>query len=134
MTLPEAFVRELAALCRRFIQASSLPLHLAHALVGRAGRVAHVLPLTRPFVTALYAAMSATTEAAAAGARETAPGTVACKRFRHGARMLLRVLHVAGRSPIPCSRDVRAVDPEPADPAQHRIEVDASPWGEEASW
>ena len=46
--LPRPFVLELVTLCRRFLVANYLPMSAADALVGRAGRVAHVLDHCRP--------------------------------------------------------------------------------------
>ena len=130
MTLPEAFVRDLVTLCRRFIAENRLPTADADILVGRAGRVAHVLPLTRPFVSSLYAALSAALEAASVRTLEAGPGRVACRRFRHGARMLVRILTFSdSTSPVPNCRDVHAVPPPAPAPEVRRIEVDASPWG-----
>ena len=130
ITLPKAFVDELIALCGEFLAKELLPLARADSLVGRAGRVAYVLPQTRPFVATLYAAMAATLAGKAVGSRESAPGHVACRRFRRGARMLRRILGFKDRSaPVPNSRDIFAVRPPPPDPDRRRIEVDASPWG-----
>ena len=130
MSLPESFVLELVALCKRFIAENRLLAAEADVLVGRAGRVAHVLPLTRPFVASLYAALAAALSAAAVRTREAGPGRVACRRFRHGARMLLRILTLADTTaPVPNSRDILASPPPDPDPRRRRIEVDASPWG-----
>ena len=82
MALPPAFVKEVLRLCEAFLSSKRLSIAQADSLVGKAGRVADVLPLTRPFVATLYAAMSAALAAAAAGAREAPPGMVACRRFR----------------------------------------------------
>ena len=129
MTLPDEFVHELCGLCRRFLNEAHLPVSVADALVGKAGRMAHVLPLARPFVARLYAAMSASLDAIAAGAREAPPGEVACCRFRAGAVSVLQVLGLSGKAPVPHSRDVFPADAAPSDPLVRRLEVDASPWG-----
>ena len=130
MSLPEPFIEGVMVLCRAFLSAGRLPLRKADSLVGKAGRVAYVLPHTRPFIHTLYAALAASLRAKAAGARETAPTDVACRRFRHGAGMLLRILSFKDRqAPIPHSRDVFARELPTPDPAKRRIEVDASPWG-----
>ena len=73
MTLPHQFVEELLELCRAFLTASHLALTKADALVGKAGCVAYVLPLTRPFVATLYAALAAPLRAWAVRAREAPP-------------------------------------------------------------
>ena len=130
MTLPAKFVDDLLGLCRAFLAASHLPLSQADALVGKAGRVAYVLPLTRPFVATLFAALAASLRARAVRAREAPPKDVACRRFQHGAQWLVRILGFADRrAPIPHSRDIAAAPPKTPDPGVRRIEVDASPWG-----
>ena len=131
MWLPAAFIEALATLCRAFAPGKGhQPLASAHALVGKGGRVAHVLPLTRPFVASLFAALSGATKAADAGAKEAPPGAVACRRFAYGARMLLRILGFEDRrAPVPHSRDILAVRPLTPPLTKRRIEIDASPWG-----
>ena len=58
------------------------------------------------------------------------PGMVACKRFRGGARWLIRILKFKDRrSPVPHSQDVRAPIALMSPAPPRRIEVDASPWG-----
>ena len=55
---------------------------------------------------------------------------VACRRFRHGVRHLLRILRFSDRAaPVPNSKDVLAAELAPADAKLHRLEIDASPWG-----
>ena len=66
MALPEPFVNGLLQLCRSFLASGRLPLSMADALVGKAGRVAYVLPHTRPFVHTLYVALAASVRARAA--------------------------------------------------------------------
>ena len=128
--LPRPFVLELVKLCQRFLTVNFLPLHSADALVGRAGRVAHVLDHVRPWVSSLYRALAESLRAIDARAREAPPSMVACRRFRHGARQLLRVLRFGDRfAPVPNSKDVIAAPLPPPDPRAHRLEIDASPWG-----
>ena len=130
MTLPPGFITEFLDLCRAFLSTKLLSVAQANALTGKAGRVADILPLTRPFVASLYAALSASLAAAAAGLREAPPGMVACKRFWGGAQWMLRILSYRDRrAPVPHSQDIFA--PSAFDDALPtlRIEVDASPWG-----
>ena len=131
MWLPEAFVSALVALCRRFASGKGhQPLTAANSLVGKAGRVAHVLIFTRPYVASLYAALQGSLDAKAARSREAPPKGVACKRFASGAQMLLRILGFADRAaPVPHCRIVRSLPPPPPDPEAYRFEIDASPWG-----
>ena len=104
MRLPQPFVEDLVGLCRKFLSENFLPLSAADALVGRAGRVAHVLDHARPWVSSLYRALAESLRAHASKAREAPPSSVACRRFRHGVRLLLRIL---------CFQDRRAPVPTP---------------------
>ena len=129
MTLPTAFVQDLLDLCHLMLSSKKVPRETAEALVGKAGRVAHVLPLARPFVAGLYAALSAARAAGRCNAREAPPGQVACRRFLGPLRLLEAILAFAPDAAVPLHRDVHAMHPQRPDPAQRRIEVDASPWG-----
>ena len=101
----------------------------AESFVGRAGRVAHVLPFARPFVASLYGALHGSETARTAGAREAPPGFVATRRFRSGAQMLLRILTNHELAPVPVCRYVLAVQPPVPTIQQRSFEVDACPWG-----
>ena len=58
------------------------------------------------------------------------PSMVACRRFRYGAKQLVRILRFKDRkAPVPNSRDILAAPLPPLDPKTHRLEIDASPWG-----
>ena len=130
MWLPRPFVKSLLQICRQFLIYNFLPLKLADALVGRAGRVAHVLCHTRPFVSSLYKALSESLRARGCKAREAPPAKVACRRYRHGARWLIRILGFKDRgAPVPNCRDVVARPLPPPDPQIRRMEIDASPTG-----
>ena len=130
MALPPKFVKELLTLCRAFLSEGHLPLAKADSLVGKAGRVAYVLPHVRPFISTLYAALAASLRAFTAGAKEAPPSSVACRRFRSGARWLIRILDFQdARAPVPAARDVSAGPPPQPDVKVRRIEFDASPWG-----
>ena len=60
MELPDAFVKDLLTDIEAFcVDGSSVTLAAANRLVGRAGRVAHVVPLARPFVSALWGCLAA---------------------------------------------------------------------------
>ena len=122
MSLPQVFVDGLIRLCLDFLAKGRLPISMADALVGKAGRVAYVLPHTRPFVHTLYAALAASMRAKAVKSREAPPREVACQRFRFGASMLLRILRFRDRkAPVPHSRDVLARPPPPgSDHPAHR--------------
>ena len=129
MTLPVPFLRDLAELVRQFTKSKgSVSLKLADQLVGRAGRLAHVIPTAKPYVGMLCAALTAA-KAAAANVREAPPGRVAVRRFRTAAYWLHALLRGEDSTIVPLETDVFA-SPSPP-PSQHRlaIEFDASPWG-----
>ena len=71
MELPPAFAQELVplTLCKGAVSHKAM-----ERIIGRCGRVAHVIPEARPFVGAFYAAMRASKQAAAEGRREAPPG------------------------------------------------------------
>eukprot|EP00971_Amphidinium_carterae_P195836 3886184-Amphidinium_carterae.1 len=62
---------------------------LARRAVGRASRVAQIVPEARPFSSALWAAL---TDAMAAGRREAPPNCVARARFHQAAQWFLALL------------------------------------------
>ena len=94
LSLPAAFVDALLVLVRSFTCATARTASLAdaHALCGRAGRVAQVVPESRPFITALYAALAASLHSHHAGLREAPPRRVAVRRFRFAAVWLEALL------------------------------------------
>ena len=133
MTLPQVFVEALLRDCQHCLSVKHVAIAHMRSLVGRAARVSHILPLTRPFTTALHAALSAASAADQTRAREAPPGRVACRRFAAALQMMVRILGDARRRPVPLTREVLSNPPErPPDaewPLLRRIEVDASPWG-----
>jgi len=100
-------------------------------ILGKAGRLAYIVPACRPFVTALWGALSGSTLANSAGRRrEAPPGRHAARRFAAAARWLRILL----KPPLPTdsllhletvvSRQRAAIDPTHA-----CIQCDASLWG-----
>ena len=99
-------------------------------LLGRAGRVAFIVPDARPFVSALWAAFAAATGAVAkSGRREAPPGRCAAKRFKHAARWLRALVapHQGGRLFPLESRYVLNMTRIQSD--RFQAQFDASPWG-----
>ena len=127
MTVPNKFHQEVLVLARLFADpsTSTAPLAKAHALCGKAGRLAQVVPEVRPFTSALFSALSACLMASAARAREAPPNKVATRRFRHAASWLVSLL--AGQ---PFALEHTLYLRRPLVPTSHRrVEFDASPWG-----
>ena len=68
MRLPRAFVEKVAAELRPLATGrGSTPLIELHAVVSRVGRIAHIIPESRPYSGALWAALSAAQQADSSG-------------------------------------------------------------------
>ena len=94
MTVPSKFNKEVLELACRFADpmVRLAPLSCAHALCGKAGRLAQVFPEVRPFTTLLFTALAASLAAAKAKSREAPPNRVAVGRFRQAAQWLVALL------------------------------------------
>jgi hypothetical protein len=101
---------------------------IAERLVGRVGRLAQIVPTTRPFAGALFAALTAS-KRASASSREAPPGMVAVKRFRAAATWFRTLLSNATFDKVLLKRDVWARTPAVSKDTPWTIEIDASPWG-----
>ena len=130
MTLPEKFLTDFLEVSLPFVRGTGhVSIAQAESYVGKAGRISHVLPHVRPFVTALYGALLGAKTAQLAKARDAPPGRAACRRFRAAALWMQALVTGGADSPLPLFRDVKAeADPEPCMQTR-RIEIDASPWG-----
>ena len=130
MELPAAYIEELLTLLEPFCKMHG---HVAAAeaekLVGKAGRVAHIIPTARPFVASLWGALSAARKAGIGGRREAPPGRLACRRFAVGAAWLRALLRGDEALDLPLRREVRAHRPQRAKMSEWVIQFDASPWG-----
>ena len=130
LTVPRAFVDALLTLVRRFAdrQRRVASLREAEELCGKGGRLAQVIPDARPFVAGLYAALTASKRALAAGAREAPPSKVATRRFRSSAAWLSTLLEGAQDAKFPLEHRLWSTSPS-FDPLVRRIEFDASTTG-----
>ena len=111
----------------------SLTIAEAEVLVGKAGRVAHVVPESRPFAGAFWAALAAGKAADSQGLREAPPRCIASKRFSSAARWMKALIQSedapAAEPVFPLVRWVHA-DRGPAPSASGWcIQTDASVWG-----
>ena len=104
-------------------------------ILGKCGRVAYVLPATRPFVAALWGALSGSRAAAASarnarGRPEAPPGRHANRRFASAARWLRTVLRppVPAEALVPLEQVITRTRPT-IDPKVACVQCDASPWG-----
>ena len=130
MTLPEKFLEDFLEVASPFVKGTGhVSISQAESFVGKAGRISHVLPHVRPFVTALYGALQGAKAALQTGARDAPPGRAACRRFCAAALWMRALVTGGADSPLPLYRDV-AAESEPIPCLKtRRIEVDASPWG-----
>jgi hypothetical protein len=129
MELPVAFVDELLKLLRPFCRMhGSAPKSDAEKVVGKAGRVAHVVPSSRPFAGALWAALTAAKRATASDIKEAPPGRVACRRFASAALWFRALLTGDDRSPL-ALRQVLTPTSEKPRFSGYSIETDASVHG-----
>ena len=107
------------------------PLRAARSLVGKAARVAHVLPLANPLAASLWAALGGAEKAMEARRREAPRNSVAVQRFFVAASWFQALLDSTGGDVLaPLVRPIYSQPDSlrlPASP--HRIEFDASPWG-----
>ena len=98
-------------------------------MVGRAGRVAHIVPAARPFTTGLYAALSAEKAAIRGGRSRTHGRLVAAKRFASAACWLRQLVRGEEDSVMPLRRLVRATGPLVARTSSWVVQFDASTTG-----
>ena len=130
MTLPAKFISELLSDIAPFCRGCGVvSLKLAEKVVGRLGRVAHVVPAARPFAGMMYAALSASKRAAGGRRREAPPMHLAARRFNAGARWMRALLEGGATSPLPLHTDIFSQGHPLADVKTWRVEFDASPWG-----
>ena len=123
----ESVRRALAPLACR---SGTVPLAEAHTAVGKAGRVAQVVPEAAPFAGSLWAALADSQRAAVQGKRDALPGRVACVRFAAAAAWFLALLDGAV---LPLQRRLYAYSADEVHPAGDELCFDASPWGYSAA-
>ena len=130
MTLPKEFVDELLENLKPFCEGCGhVALKLAEQVVGRCGRVAHVVPEARPFASMFYGALAGSKRAARLLKREVPPDRVAARRFKAGALWMRALLQGDDGAPLPLHADFWHQPPAAADLTAARVEFDASPWG-----
>ena len=130
MRLPSDFVKDLLEriepLCCLH---GSVPTSEMDVIVGKAARVAHVVPAARPFVAGLWGALSATRRSTDAGVFEAPAGRVPCRRFCFAASWIRALLRDDPDFPLPLERIVTPAPPPAASRSGWWIEFDASPFG-----
>jgi hypothetical protein len=133
MSVPDAFLVSVKSDLDHFTGPRKLATQaVTERLVGRAGRLAQIVPTTRTYAGALFAALTAAKRAASntrEAGREAPPGMVAVKRFRSAATWFRTLLCNASFDKVLLKRDVWARAPAVAKDTPWTVEVDASPWG-----
>ena len=130
MELPPKFLEEFLVQLEPFCRTKGgCSLKDAERVVGRAGRVAHIVPAARPFTTGLYAALSAEKAAIRGGRSRTHGRLVAAKRFASAACWLRQLVRGEEDSVMPLRRLVRATGPLVARTSSWVVQFDASTTG-----
>jgi len=98
VSVPPAFAEELLQMLRPIARGRGCTADAAlEVILGKAGRLAYILPATRPFVAALWGARAGSTSAnSERKRREAPPGQHANKRFASAARWLCTLLSPPG--------------------------------------
>ena len=129
LSLPQDFAHGLLELAKLFASSATTTASMKQAqeLCGKAGRVAQVLPSSRPFLMGLYGALAGSLNAARHRAREAPPGRVATRRYRFCASWLVALLSARPDAPLVLSSEIQAK--KKVYGTELRVEFDASPWG-----
>ena len=127
LSVPSSFLKDLLAIATKFTTSSPKTASLkdAHALCGKAGRLAQVVPAVTPWVQQLFAALAGSLWSHHVGMREAPPRRVAKRRYLSAATWLVQLLkeqqfplrHTIHLRPVAIDRHLR------------HVQFDASPWG-----
>ena len=130
MELPTAFLDQLIKDLTPFCETSgSCALADAERLVGRAARVAHIVPAARPFVSGLWSALSASKRDLGSGVIRTKGNRVPSRRFATSACWLRALIQGEDTALFPLRRVVYASAPLAAATSEWVIQFDASTTG-----
>ena len=133
MELPPQYLRELDALLKPLATGQgTVTLTEAEKTVGKAGRIAHIVPEARPFTGALYAALTCSEKAYSTGPREAPPGKAPCRRFKTAAKWVRLMIGDTSKDFFPLHRVVSHLPPAAATLDGWVIQFDASIWGGDA--
>ena len=129
MRLPPDYIADLleriAPLCRPTGSVAHAELDV---IIGKAARVAHVVPAAKPFVAGLWGALAAVQRAPSAGATRNKVH-VPCWRFCYSASWLRALLSEDELCPLPLERLVLPHRPSKDTRSGWQIEFDASIFG-----
>ena len=129
MRLPDDYIKDLLDLLEPACAKDNvMSLGDLEVLVGKAARVAHVVPAARPFVAGLWGAMAAARRDAIAKSRPSLT-RVSTRRFCYSASWVAALLREDGTCPLRLERLVSPRPPKPAEASGAHIEFDASVYG-----
>ena len=130
MRLPPDFLAELAILIEPLCSSHGVvALADLDSIIGKAARVAHVVPHARPFVAGLWGALAAVQRSGLEGRREAPPGFAACRRFCYAASWVRALITANEGSPLVLERLVTAAPPSSTSTSGWSVEFDASIYG-----
>ena len=130
MRLPKEYVDELRELIKPLCKTNGvIHLHELDVIVGKAARVAHVVPAAKPFVAGLWGALAAAKRAATSMRKEAPPHHAATRRFCYSASWIAALLAEDGSCPLELERLVSPRAPKAASSSSWRVEFDASVYG-----
>ena len=126
MTLPTEYLETVLQTLEPFCTAEGRASYRdAERMVGKAGRIAQVVPGARPFLAGLYAALAATRRDIENGKNKTKGSRIATSRFGTSARWLRALIKGDADTLLPLERKVFARKPAPASTAEWVIQFDA---------
>ena len=130
MRLPKAFIEELSEMIEPLCSLNGfVHFNTLEVVIGKAARVAHVVPAAKPFVAGLWGALSASRKAACGPRREAPLHHAPSRRFCYSAAWLRALLADDGSCPLVLERLVSPWAPRAASTSSWRAEFDASVYG-----
>ena len=130
MALPTKYLEDLLEVLEPFCHLQGqASLKDAEKMVGKASRVAQVIPAARPFVSGLWAALTATRLDAQSGENKSKGAKVATRRFCTSARWFRALVQGESDALLPLRRRVLASKPAKATTSGWVAQFDASTTG-----
>ena len=127
-----SYLEDLLSILKPFCSdTGSSTLKDAEKMVGKSNRVAQVVPAALPFVSSLYAALTAVKRDLESGRNKSTGRRITAKKFCTGARWLRALIQGGDDVPLPLRRTVLATGPPQSVQAGWIIQFDASTTGEQ---
>ena len=130
MRLPPAYIKDLLEKIEPLCQSTgTILVQDLEVLIGKVARVAHVVPLAKPFVACLWAALAASRRLSDSGHREAPRHHLPRRRFAHAAAWIRALLREDGGCNLPLERLVTPKPPTDSPASGWHVEFDASIYG-----